>query len=88
MNQLGEIAKEIKGRMIGRMQREIDRLRVENARFKAGLQIIIEAGAAHGAGWCIAQARGHLEDLDFDQWPETGKPPMANPKSTFCKTEK
>ena len=47
----------------------------ENTRLKAGLKIIIDAGATHGAGWCVAQAKGHLEDLDFDMWPETGKPP-------------
>jgi len=54
---------------------EVLALRSENARLRAGLKIIIEAGATWGAGWCIAQARGHLEDLDVDQYPEPGKAP-------------
>lgn len=46
----------------------------ERNRFRAGLQIIKEAGAIHGGAWSAAQARGYLEDLDFDMYPETGKP--------------
>lgn len=45
----------------------------ERDRLRRGLSIIVESGAIYGAGWCVAQARGHLENLDFDQYPEDGK---------------
>lgn len=53
----------------------VEQIEAESARFRAGLEIIKEAGAIHGGAWCAAQARGYLEDLDFDMYPETGKPP-------------
>lgn len=54
-----------------------NKLESENDRFRAGLQIIIDAGAIHGGAWCVAQARGYLHDLDFDEHPETGKAPAV-----------
>lgn len=51
----------------------------EVERLTRGLNIIIQAGALHGGAWCVAQALGHRDDLDFDEWPETGRPPI-NPK--------
>lgn len=47
------------------------------AELEAGLQLIREAGAIHGGAWCAAQAHGYLESLDYDMWPDTGKPPTA-----------
>jgi hypothetical protein len=46
----------------------------EIRRLRNGLNIIAQAGTVHGAAWCVAQAYGYLNDLDFDQYPETGKP--------------
>ena len=60
---------------IGPGMAEVVKLKEERDRFRAGLQIIIDAGAIHGGAWCVAQARGYLEDLDFDQYPNTGKSP-------------
>lgn len=48
----------------------------ERDRFRAGLLIIKASGAVHGGAWCTAQARGYLEDLDFDMYPDAGKPPI------------
>jgi hypothetical protein len=52
----------------------IAELEVENLRLATGLKTIIRSGLGHGAAWCVAQARGYLEDLDFDAYPETGRP--------------
>lgn len=57
------------------LQARVAALESENARLMAGLRIIIENGEQYGTGWCIAQARGYLYDLDFDSYPETGRPP-------------
>lgn len=54
---------------------EIDRMMARIAELESGLNTIAQAGTLYGGGWCVAQARGHLESLDFDMWPETGKPP-------------
>jgi len=45
----------------------------EIERLKRGLNIIAQAGSLYGGGWCVAQALGCLNDLDFDAFPETGK---------------
>jgi hypothetical protein len=42
-----------------------------------GLNIIAQAGTIYGGAWCVAQALGHIHNLDFDMWPETGRPPEA-----------
>jgi transcription elongation GreA/GreB family factor len=57
-----------------RRQGALDCMTAENERLRRGLQLVQEAGPIHGGAWCAAQAKGHLEDLDFDEWPETGKP--------------
>lgn len=49
----------------------------ERNRFREGLNIIAQAGTVHGGAWCVAQAYGYLNDLDFDQFPETGNPPRS-----------
>jgi len=67
------------GVMVGVSRQAIDETLFELERLRRGLQIIIDAGGVHGSAWCIAQARGHLEDLDFDSYPETGKPPVTEP---------
>lgn len=54
----------------------------ENERLRYGLRLIQEAGSVHGGAWCVAQAKGFLEDLDFDQYPETGKAP-AQPQDAI-----
>lgn len=41
----------------------------EVKRLRHGLQLIVDAAIHHGAAWCVAQARGYLEDLDFNQYP-------------------
>lgn len=56
------------------LEDEIERLTKERNRYKAGLEIIQEAAPIHGGVWAKIQARGHLLDLDFDMWPETGRP--------------
>ena len=58
---------------------EVEDLRLENQRLRAGLSLIVEAGMAHGPAWCVAQARGFLLDLDFDGYPETGRPETEPP---------
>ncbi len=54
-------------------------LEIENMRLRAGLRLIQEAGLVHGPAWCVAQARGHLLDLDYDAYPETGRPETEPP---------
>jgi hypothetical protein len=46
----------------------------EIERLRAGLNIIAQAGTLHGAAWCVAQAIGYRDNLDFNEFPETGKP--------------
>jgi hypothetical protein len=60
---------------LGSMARRLAEIETENARLKHGLNIIAQAGLIHGGAWCVAQALGHLHDLDFDTYPETGRPP-------------
>lgn len=45
-------------------------------RILTGLNVIAQAGDLHGGVWCVAQAIGYRDDLDFDQYPETGKAPV------------
>ncbi len=52
----------------------LKKLEPEVERLRRGLNIIVQAGTVYGGAWCIAQALGHLHDLDFDTYPETGKP--------------
>jgi len=37
--------------------------------------LIAQAGALHGGAWCVAQAIGYRDNLDFNEFPETGKAP-------------
>jgi hypothetical protein len=73
LNRLREeyrVLDETHGHTIG----DLNEAQRERDRFKAGLEIIMEAGPIHGGVWCKAQARGHLLDLDYDHYPETGRP--------------
>ncbi len=45
----------------------------ERNRFQATLELIRDSDYANP--WCKAQARGALNNLDFDEYPDTGKPP-------------
>lgn len=54
---------------------EVVRLRHENERLRTGLNVIAQAGTLYGGAWCVAQAIGYRDDLDFNEFPETGKAP-------------
>lgn len=68
------------------VREEIERLRGRVAELESGLNTIAQAGTLYGGAWCVAQARGHLESLDFDMWPETGKAPFL-PERDLTKME-
>jgi len=54
---------------------EIVMLRRENARLRRGLNIIAQCGTLYGGAWCVAQAICYRDDLDLDEFSETGKAP-------------
>jgi hypothetical protein len=49
-------------------------LEAEIVRLRNGLSLVMQGAHAYGAAWCKAQARSALFNLDFDAYPETGKP--------------
>jgi hypothetical protein len=51
----------------------IAELEAENDRLRDGLSLIEQGAQFYGWAWCKAQARGHMLNLDFDDFPKTGK---------------
>lgn len=50
-------------------------MKAERDRLLTGLNLIAQAGILHGGAWCVAQAIGYRDNLDYNEFPKTGKAP-------------